>query len=200
MTIEIIRVESEYSLYCHYYCQTQRQECHIELDCANGILSAGYNSEIGTAIPNSVYHGHDQRFGIDLVRGSTVNRLMEKIVPLAERVVAGYESRWDGNNYVARFTDDAQEAIDAISERCMEEEGDIEVWDAWEWLDEVTSWDGTSSVEIEDVGKVTATTTDDELSEMEAKIDAMAEKEGVFLNDVDRMLEDLRAECEEEEG
>lgn len=208
--VEIIKTESRNALHCHYSGQTQRQGCYLELDCANRTLSASYNAEIGNAIPFSVYHGHDQRFGIGLMRGETADALMEEILPLAQRVVDGYESHWDGNNHVARFTDDADDAIEEIERRCMEEEGDLEVYEASDWIEPIThrrdaageitrDWTGAYSAEIEKVGTITAKTTDDELSEMESKIDAMAEGEGILLNGVGKMLEELRSDCEEDE-
>jgi hypothetical protein len=197
-SITIIETESEYGLHCHYSGQTQRQGCYIELNCPNRTLSASYNPEIGNAIPFSVYHGHDQRFGINLMRGSTVNDLMEEILPLAQRVVDGYDSKWDGNNYIAKFTDNAQNALDEIEAICDSVEGDLEIWDAGDWLDAVTHQTDIA-VEIESVGTITVQTTDDELEEMERTIDAMAETEGVFLNAVDRLLERYCNECNEDE-
>lgn len=194
MGIEIIKTESEYDLYCHYRGQIQRQGCYIELDCANETLHASYNAEIGNAIPVSVYHGHDQRFGIDLLRGSTADALMEEILALAERVIAGYESIWNDYNNVATFTDDAQEAIEEIRQRCEREEGDIQVWEASEWLNGVTYYND-NSFEIEGVGTVTAKTTDEEISEMENKIDEMAAEDAVFLNGIDNFLKYLRSGC-----
>jgi hypothetical protein len=199
VTVTVIETKSEYDLHCHYSGQTQRQGCYIELDCPNKTLSAHYNSEIGNAIPFSVYHGHDQWFGINLMRGSTADALMEEILPLAQRVVDGYDSVWNGSNHIAKFTDDAQNAIDEIEAICDSAEGDLEVWDAGDWLGEVTHQTDTA-VEIEGVGTITAQTTDDELEEMERKIDAMAEDEGVFLNAVDRLLDEYRSECVDEDN
>ena len=137
MSISIKKIAGN-SLHCHYDRQTESQGCYIELDCENEKLSASYNAEIGNAIPFSVYHGLDQRWGIPCLTGDTVNDLLDEIAPLAERVIAGYESDWNGNNHVATFTDDAQAAIDEITEICDAVEADetnsVQEWDVGDWL------------------------------------------------------------------
>jgi hypothetical protein len=54
------------------------------------------------------------------------------------RVCDGYKSVWNGNNYVAEFTDDALEADDYITEYLATkyDPGDqvVSVWDASDWF------------------------------------------------------------------
>ena len=98
---------------------------------------------------------------------------MEELVPLAERIVEGYESHWDGSNEVARFTADAKEAkIDA--EHLCEDYGDeadrLVVWAAEEWL---------GDADDEELGISPGTTDDQILETIEDRVMADAKAEGV---------------------
>lgn len=207
--IEIIKCEETTELYCHYDGQAEPQGCYVELDCANKKLSAQYNSEIGNAIPFSVFHGHDQRWGIPCLRGEMANKLMEELLPLAERVVSGYESEWDGSNHVARFTDDAKKAVEAIETECNdnywynEENATVQAWEAADYLDEIThrtdSEDGDHvKTEIEGYGTITHETTDDEIEKMVEAIDGDLES-GTVLRGLDEYLTSERDDCAEDD-
>lgn len=136
--LTVYKVEGT-ELHRHFKGQMEAQPCYVELDCDRGILYATYNSEIGSAVPMSVYHGHAQRWGIACLKGPAANKLLEKIKPLAERVIAGYERVWNGNNYVAKFADDAAEAIDKIEGLCRDAGGDVDdlvmVYNAGDWFE-----------------------------------------------------------------
>jgi len=210
-TVQISKISGN-DLYCHYDRQTSAQDCYVELDCRNGTLSASYNAEIGNAVPFSVYHGHEQRFGIPMLTAAAVNALMDQITPLAQRVIDGYESDWNGNNMVATFTDDAQAAIDEIREICdaeaesADESNSIQEWDAGDWLDGITyrhgtdgkhsKWDHTIETVIDGIGTITAKTTDAELDEMEKKIEADCDK-NVVINKLEKFLREERDNCRE---
>ena len=103
-------------LYCHYPGQSDPQRAYIELDVRTLRLSARYNGEIGTAVPMDVYYGYRKRWEIPILTGAAATELMLSIVPLATRIVAGYTKIWNGNNYVARYTDDAHTAIEEIDD------------------------------------------------------------------------------------
>ena len=139
-TISIIYPTGQAPLYKKYPNQTSEQDAYVELDCVNKTLAASYNSEIGNAVPFTVYHGHDQRFGCNAhLSESAVKSLLDECLPFAERIVQGYKSYWDGNNHRARFTDDAQTAIEEMNELCSGNDSDetVEVWDVYDWLDGV---------------------------------------------------------------
>jgi hypothetical protein len=121
-------------LYHVYPQQMQPQGAYIELDCKTGQMIADWNGEIGNAIPFSVYHGHDRRWPVpNNMSADAINSLMDEIAPLAQRVLDGYDSTWDGNNMVAVLDDDAQEAEAAIVS-LIPDEGDLVVWDVEEYL------------------------------------------------------------------
>lgn len=118
MSIRIIPVENAKDLHCHYSGQIEAQGIYVELDCKNETLSISYNGEIGNAVPFSVYHGFDQRFAIPLLNTSKMNDLLEEILPIAEKVLEGFEEVYNGQNWVASFTEEAEEAIEEISSLC----------------------------------------------------------------------------------
>lgn len=187
MTIEIIKLTDWDELHCWYHGQTSPQGCYIELDCRNNSLAACYNHEIGNAIPFSLYHGHDRRYGIPCITADAANDLMEELLPLAERVVAGYRSEWDGHNHVARLDADAiaaEEEIERmIAERDFENDG-VSTWDASEWLD------GSDL-------PITAATTDEEIAAMAYDIEEEASCERIILIATVKYLERRREDLAE---
>ena len=209
--ITISKLTDKNALHCQYQGQTSEQDCYIELDCRRAWLSAYYNAEIGNAVPFSAYHGHEQRFAIPCLTADVANALMEEIAPIAQRVVDGYEFDWDGNNHVAKFTDDAQAAIEEIAGICdakiedADEMDTVQAWDAADYWDAVTyqrdengkqaNADHAVTVKIQNIGTITAKTTDAEMAEMEKKMDAVADEDGVFCDGTDKYLEDLRKMC-----
>ena len=70
-----------------------------------------FNPEIGNAVPFSVYHGFDRRYGFcPKLKLRTVNKIAEKCIPLWQRVIDGAEEAWNGNNNVLVLNEDAQAA------------------------------------------------------------------------------------------
>lgn len=191
--IEITYVDG-CELYCRYSGQTEAQPCYVSLDCESGALSAGYNPEIGNAVPAREYHGHVQAWSIPCLREEPANALLDAIRPLAARVVAGYVSEWDGSSNVAVFDEDAQEAIDAIGALCEQCDASdtVRVWDAGDWL---TACGQTSRDQLRAELKITATTTDEELGALESRLDAEGGDEVDVLEGLGRYLRGLRDEA-----
>lgn len=194
-------------LHKKYQGQSDRQSCYIELDCKNEYLTAGYNPEIGNAIPSEVAYGHDIRWSIPCLTADTANELLTKIAPHAEQIIEGYESRWNGNNQIAEFSAEAKTAIDAIQQLCDEygeiyndDEQIIQSWDAEDYLSGVIYYrdaDGKRccypdavSVDVDDCGTITATSTDGELNAIETKI--IDTEPNTEINGLDDYLEELR--------
>jgi hypothetical protein len=106
-------------LYHKYPRQTDPQPSYVYLGCATGQIGADWSGEIGNAVPMDVFHGHTRCYGVDArIKRSALIALMDQIKPLADRVFAGYESVWDGNNHVAKFDADATEADESIEALC----------------------------------------------------------------------------------
>ena len=138
-------------------------------------------ADTGTLI--STIHGRTLELEVELTQGALVVADAEKIAalaaeaqPLVDRVVAGYDTRWDGSNTVGTLTADAREAWDALVGRWDELRdaetwtSDIEVYDAVQWLA-----DG-----IDGLG-ISAATTDEELAAMVAEVDSIARADGARL-------------------
>lgn len=174
-TVRIIECTSPTELYRHYDRQSEAQPAYIELDLREGTLLASYNAEIGNAIPFSVHHGFERRYGIPTLHGEAANRVMKELALLADRILADWEEEWDGNNMVAVLGDDAKEAEEEIQERLGlnlgygDFDADTQGFDP---DDLVTEWDIDGVVngeEAEEYG-ITADTTDARLDEIEAQI------------------------------
>ena len=191
--VAILEIEGN-ELHRQYAGQNRPQDVYVTLDCANGRLTAECSSEIGSGIPVAVCHGHVQRWSIPALTADAANSLIEEIAPFAERMVAGYERVWDGNNHVAAFSDDADEADDAIISLCdraradADEHSTVQVWDASEWFGGI----GNAAAQCAAL-KITAETTDDELRAIETVAEKEAGDMGVdVLNGVRRHMEWLR--------
>lgn len=175
MTVRIIECTEPAELYRHYDGQSEPQDVYIELDTQNETLSATYNAEIGNAIPFTVHHGLDRRYGIPILTAEAVNRIMHEIAPLADRIIAGTTVEWDGSNNVAILNEDAQAAEEEIEKLLglpSQEYGYGESNQGFDDSDLVGVWgiDGaTNGCEADEYG-ITADTTDTRLEEIEQEI------------------------------
>ena len=196
MTVKIISVKDDTELFCHYARQSEPQKCFIALDLENGQLWADYNAEIGNAVPEAVWNGRTLRFPAPCMTAAGMNRLMDEIAPLADRVLAGSEIEWDGNNHVGKLDEDAQDASDEIERICDELEPasseTVTEWDACEFYDAVK----------DELG-VTADSTDAELEALAEELeeeDSIDEGTGgpMVLNGTLEFLQSIRDNLREE--
>ena len=197
MGINIQQCTEAAELYRHYEGQTEPQPAYIELALNTGSLSASYNAEIGNAIPFTVYHGFERRYSIPVLTAEAANQAMERIVPLAERIVADSDTHWDGNNTVIVLGDDARAAEAEIEDYL---EGNFDE------SDEVTVWgiDGATNGEEAELYQITPATTDERLAEIAATITTdMVEcsaSDVVIVEGIEDYLEDLRADLTEHDN
>lgn len=170
-TASITEVEGT-ELYRHYRGQTSPQSCFVELDCEDGELRASYNPEIGNGVPFNVWHGRAIRWGIPALTAEAANALLAEILPYAQDILAGYTSEWDGHNHVGRYSEIANEAIEAANSLCDRDwEGQtIESWDACDWFGGV----GDDDYQCKSLG-ITAETTDADLLVIAAREESNAE-------------------------
>lgn len=175
MTIHITECTEPTELYRHYDGQAEPQPAYIELDTQAGTLLADYDSEIGNAVPGSVWHGLERRYRIPILTADAANRVMQEITPFAERIVAGTEAEWDGNNTVAVMNEDAKAAEEELEDHlgCNLGYGDYEAsTQGFSSSDLVAVWDidgATNGCET-DEHNITADTTDDRLAQIEEQI------------------------------
>lgn len=95
--------------------RTERVYVTIDWETGRVDVIGKHQSEWGT-ITFRQFHGHQAYFALAATEKIRDLRrwFAAEIVPLAERVVAGYERRWNGDNHVARFTADAAAARQRI--------------------------------------------------------------------------------------
>ena len=145
-TVTIIPLEGPAdALYHRYPGQTETQGCFIALSLTTGQMWAGWNGEIGNAVPATVWHGLVRRYPIPPLQPRTVNRLMGQIAPYAQTVLDHSEIVWDGSNHVARLDQAAVDAEEQIagdggivgSGALIWLEPDVHAWDAGDWLEPI---------------------------------------------------------------
>ena len=127
-------------LHRHYPGQYEAQGCYVYIACASRVLGATYDANVGNGELFEIHYGHVRRYDIPCLTGIAANDLLERLAPLAERVCAGYASEWDGNNHVARLTDDALAAEAEIESLCHHDNFDdeydvIREYEPAEWFD-----------------------------------------------------------------
>ena len=133
--IESIR-EEKAPLYSQYPQQLQPQPAYIYLR-ENGVVEADYTGEIGNARPADEWHGRTLTWRITpYLSGSAIHNLIhgDDVKPLLERVHAGHDTEWNGNNYIGTLTADAESAYEQLGRIFEEVETDIEVSDVGDWL------------------------------------------------------------------
>lgn len=162
-TITIIEVQDTLDLYEHYYGQTNLQPAYLELEGSE--LRAGYNPEIGNAVPEYAWNRRALRWTIPPLTAYAANALMRDLLPLMERVAAGYTIEWDGSNNVGRLTPGAEDASEAVQRQIDDTE-----WGEQDVICEVDASEWASN--NAGLGLITATTTDAELDELIADDEA----------------------------
>ncbi len=185
-------VANTYDLHQHYRGQTSAQPCHVELDCEAGTLTADYNGEIGNGVPVAVWHGRTLRWTIPCLTADAANALLDEVLPIAERIVAGYSRRWDGHNHVGEFDADAEAAREEMAAlldgREFGEGEKVEAWDAGDWFGAV----GSRDAQRRELG-ITAATSDEELDAIETREDNAAGAR--IITGLRRHLDGLRDEA-----
>lgn len=113
----IFNSTDKFPVYSHYAGQILPQPAFISLDCRTGEVSADYSGEIGNAVPSTVWHGLELRFTINsMATADDITTMIEDNMSRFQAIVDGFEDVWNGNNWVGRFTDEAQRHIDELQE------------------------------------------------------------------------------------
>lgn len=140
-TVNIIaEFDSKAPVYMQYAGQCQPQPAYIALD-ADGDVYADYNSEIGNAVPCSVWNGLDRR--IDISPFCSANGLQQlfadkAFVNAVNRYYAGRSTEWDGNNWTSELNEDAEEALSQLEQMCDMYEGKVPtvgIYTAGDWIE-----------------------------------------------------------------
>lgn len=139
MEIRISLPEGKTPVLRQYDGQCQPQPAYLQLD-QDGFVSADYSGEIGNAMPVNVWHSIDRRIGINTnVSGDALREYMASagFRALIDRYYAGFDTEWNGNNWVGTVTEDALEALSQI-EQDLENLECINVFSADDWVEYAT--------------------------------------------------------------
>jgi hypothetical protein len=119
MTVKIIQATEK--IYCKYSSQSEPQKCYLYVDCKNEKIYCEPNYDVGNAVGVDVYYNHTKRYQIPSgISAENANRIMETILPFAERIINGYDSVWDGNKFKAKYSDDAFSADEELEFYCQD--------------------------------------------------------------------------------
>lgn len=201
ITVTTIEIDDPAALHQKFRGQNAPQPVYVELDLGTGDLSAYVSPEIGNGVPERVYHRRAIRWTIPVLTPKACNALLFEIAPHAGILLDGSAIEWDGSNHVGILDDDAQDAVQTISDLCDEgrfsESQRVSVWDAVDYLSPV----GSDSVQSRTF-RVTTETTDDELRARAAELTNEAAIQGHYLDtdDVRGYLEALRGRLADEES
>jgi len=154
---------------------------YIDFDPQTSLVSVGTLHQSENGVPMDVWHGRVLRWGIARnVSGEAVTDALEALRPQLKRIAAGHEVSWDGSNHVGRLTDDARDASHEIEAALDELEADLDVQDAWDWVDGGNPGPTLDDVRVRGVEAAAA------------EIVAEAESQGVYLaGDVEAEIQAL---------
>lgn len=155
--------------YCKYDGQNRPQRSMLELDCEKAVLRTTFNPSVGVeAVSSDVWHGHVKRWDIAALLPHVCRELCDEVLPLCRTIIDGYEGVWDGNNYVAKFTEEAQDAKEAVERICRSDDYTDGVWqeiDVYEFCEEFCEAEG-----IEMTRRTTKKQIDKIIADIEASV------------------------------
>lgn len=127
------------------------------LDCRDRTCGVTQEYNYG-GTPQEIYYGHVRTFRLDgHPKEEHVLSDLERYQTLLQRVCDGYESVWSGNNHVASYTQDADEAWDQLCRILGANQNYYEFWDIQDWVDPVMC------------EEIHADTTDEEIRQLAAE-------------------------------
>lgn len=195
MNIQIVKAERDDELF--FEMESGAAPTYLEVDLPGREVSVGY--QVGSGTPGRVWHGYTRRYDIPLLTADAVNRLMEKIAPLAEQMCDDWsEEIGRGGRAEAVLGADGRAAEDELVATLP---GDEDVDPA----DLVDVWDAAGLFvgnETEEYG-ITAETSDEELEQIAEKmLDQVRSSSAsgvVVAPGLTEYLRDLRAEMIEQD-
>ena len=173
------------------------EEAYIEID-RDGTVSLRVRTRYGSGdgTPEDVWHGRRLVFTLASSKGGAcaldVDQLREDLSPgselalLIDTVRMGHFIVFDGNNYVGRLTDEANDAAYEL-DSLFDYTSDQSVWDAEEWL-----IGGSSDTYTLDNLGLTINATEEEITEAARTLEGSAAADGVILvGDMAEAIRDL---------
>lgn len=173
MNIRDINCKPEYDPYVNIAGHTSYTEFWLDARDGECGVSQKYRDN---STPIEVYHGHIRVHTIDgHPHEDDIRHDLEACADLVQRVLAGYESVWDGHNHVAHYTEDAEAAWESLCHILDCNLSYYEYWEVNDWIDEPMR------------SEVTADTTDAEVKEL-AEAWSMTDAHIVLSGDVDDIV------------
>jgi hypothetical protein len=172
--MEIIKRDekNECGLAVQYTGQTNTQDIYLYVDTEGEKVWIDYDPEIGGAVTFDIWHGRTRRYRIyETISATGANNLLdnETLIALAERIIAGTEVKWDGNNYVGILDDDAisadEEMEQYVAGYTFQESETVSLWDAGDFFTPLSADEVMDEVGL----KITTETTDQEIAEAARK-------------------------------
>lgn len=172
-------------LYCQYSGQSAAQDAYVLIDPATGEVTTDINYEVGNAVTSDIWHGLVKRVAIpNTLRADHIPAYVAEVIAIAEPACEGFETQWDGNNWVGvypNWNEDTDAALnDIYNEWANDEQANWQVYDVADWLGNLSNA---------------------EIAELDAEaVEEDAEREGVILEgDIERYIAERREEMEETE-
>jgi hypothetical protein len=137
------------------------EELFLEIDLDEKEIRLRRDQETnGGAVPSGVWHGIVRRYtlasaydGMLTYTREELISAVDRLLPLAQRVLEGGSVEWDGRNHVGTLNEDAQQAHAQLEEEAQLPEPSITTWSAEEWLREVDLAAWPDGVTLEDAAK-----------------------------------------------
>lgn len=137
-------------MYCQYPGQHQPQPAYVQMT-EDGKVTTTINHNIGGGTPVDVWHNRTLQWQVPAnVRGDALADLLEseRVRGLLERVHAGHEVDWDGNNHVGTLDEDATKASEELDSIFgsdyfkgggeWKESDLVNVWSLGDWFGQVS--------------------------------------------------------------
>lgn len=119
MSLTVITPEKNdrFPVFCQYPGNFEAQPAYILLDCKEEKLYADHHHGDRYVVPANVYYGHVVRWEIpaDTSRRKIV-KILKLIQSIAEEIIDGYATHYDGDNYYGQLSDEAEKARDEAQE------------------------------------------------------------------------------------
>lgn len=188
--VDIDYVEDTYELifYKKYEGQFKAQPVKIFLDCDNNTMKV--ETCVDDCWTNAVQNNLTLRFDINnKLSGCLINKLLDEIAPYVDKLRDGFDTKWNGHNYIGVFNDDYDELSDKIENICDSYDNDsydndLEVWDAEDYFNG-------------ECLEVNAKTTDDELDKIIESYQPL-ESDNIYVSGCWEYLTNYRDELKEE--
>lgn len=128
MTVKRTRTDRRAPLFAHYPVQCFPQPAYIEIDPSDGTVELDWKAELGDGMPAAEWHGLICRIPCaNNLSRAQCRALLKRIEPLVDVVCDGFDTAWDGRNWVGRYTPQAERALEDIHEIAYTTEGDVDV-------------------------------------------------------------------------